>query len=124
MKLTGCWTWGFEPQIRKIVEQMDMPPLGIRQTMLFSATFPRGIHVCIITCPCNHPLAQLYSSHEYYLTVSSLIYRTRTQDLDNKYNSLIIFKVKLTQNLNRSITHKSHTMQSRYASIYIRLDNS
>ncbi|KAJ8754559.1 hypothetical protein K2173_005720 [Erythroxylum novogranatense] len=34
---------GFEPQIRKIVEQMDMPPAGRRQTMLFSATFPREI---------------------------------------------------------------------------------
>ncbi|ONK81030.1 uncharacterized protein A4U43_C01F24490 [Asparagus officinalis] len=34
---------GFEPQIRKIVEQMDMPPPGIRQTMLFSATFPNEI---------------------------------------------------------------------------------
>ncbi|KAJ7520745.1 hypothetical protein O6H91_19G020900 [Diphasiastrum complanatum] len=34
---------GFEPQMRKIVEQMDMPPAGQRQTMLFSATFPREI---------------------------------------------------------------------------------
>ncbi|XP_030458423.1 DEAD-box ATP-dependent RNA helicase 37-like [Syzygium oleosum] len=34
---------GFEPQIRKIVEQMDMPPSGERQTMLFSATFPKEI---------------------------------------------------------------------------------
>ncbi|KAJ7533005.1 hypothetical protein O6H91_13G028900 [Diphasiastrum complanatum] len=34
---------GFEPQIRRIVEQMDMPPAGQRQTMLFSATFPREI---------------------------------------------------------------------------------
>uniref|UniRef100_A0A0D6QSX3 RNA helicase n=1 Tax=Araucaria cunninghamii TaxID=56994 RepID=A0A0D6QSX3_ARACU len=34
---------GFEPQIRKIVQQMDMPPPGQRQTMLFSATFPREI---------------------------------------------------------------------------------
>ncbi|CAN6454231.1 unnamed protein product [Victoria cruziana] len=34
---------GFEPQIRKIVEQMDMPQRGIRQTMLFSATFPKEI---------------------------------------------------------------------------------
>nr|GMD34339.1 DEAD-box ATP-dependent RNA helicase 37-like [Ipomoea batatas]GMD35998.1 DEAD-box ATP-dependent RNA helicase 37-like [Ipomoea batatas] len=37
---------GFEPQIRRIVEQMDMPPHGERQTMLFSATFPREIQVC------------------------------------------------------------------------------
>lgn len=34
---------GFEPQIRKIVEQTDMPPRGVRQTMLFSATFPKEI---------------------------------------------------------------------------------
>lgn len=36
---------GFEPQIRKIVEQMDMPQRGLRQTMLFSATFPKEIQV-------------------------------------------------------------------------------
>nr|GLL31739.1 DEAD-box ATP-dependent RNA helicase 37-like [Ipomoea trifida] len=34
---------GFEPQIRKIVQQTDMPPPGMRQTMLFSATFPKEI---------------------------------------------------------------------------------
>ncbi|XLR30923.1 DEAD-box ATP-dependent RNA helicase 52C-like [Arachis hypogaea] len=34
---------GFEPQIRKIVEQMDMTPPGVRQIMLFSATFPKEI---------------------------------------------------------------------------------
>ncbi|RWW38462.1 hypothetical protein BHE74_00056307 [Ensete ventricosum] len=34
---------GFEPQIRRIVEQMDMPSRGQRQTMLFSATFPKEI---------------------------------------------------------------------------------
>ncbi|KAK9725635.1 hypothetical protein RND81_05G158800 [Saponaria officinalis] len=34
---------GFEPQIRKIVEQTDMPPRGVRQTLLFSATFPKEI---------------------------------------------------------------------------------
>lgn len=37
---------GFEPQIRSIVEQMDMPRAGVRQTLLFSATFPREIQVC------------------------------------------------------------------------------
>ncbi|PQQ20275.1 hypothetical protein Pyn_15921 [Prunus yedoensis var. nudiflora] len=34
---------GFEPQIRRIVEQMDMPCPGARQTLLFSATFPNEI---------------------------------------------------------------------------------
>ena len=36
---------GFEPQIRKIVQQMNMPQPGSRQTMLFSATFPTEIQV-------------------------------------------------------------------------------
>ncbi|KAL6523471.1 hypothetical protein OROGR_017074 [Orobanche gracilis] len=34
---------GFEHQVRKIVQQMEMPPPGSRQTMLFSATFPDEI---------------------------------------------------------------------------------
>lgn len=34
---------GFEPQIRRIVEQEDMPRSGQRQTLLFSATFPKEI---------------------------------------------------------------------------------
>ena len=36
---------GFEPQTRRIVEQDTMPPKGIRQTMMFSATFPKEIQV-------------------------------------------------------------------------------
>ncbi|KAI5440781.1 DEAD-box ATP-dependent RNA helicase 52B, variant 3, partial [Lathyrus oleraceus] len=31
---------GFEHQIRNIVQQMNMPAPGARQTLLFSATFP------------------------------------------------------------------------------------
>lgn len=42
---------GFEPQIRKIVQQMDMPPPGARQTMLFSATFPKEIQVHVLHNP-------------------------------------------------------------------------
>jgi ATP-dependent RNA helicase DDX3X len=34
---------GFEPQIRRIVEQADMPPKERRQTLLFSATFAPAI---------------------------------------------------------------------------------
>jgi superfamily II DNA/RNA helicase len=36
---------GFEPQIRDIVERKDMPPTGQRQTMMFSATFPKEIQM-------------------------------------------------------------------------------
>ncbi|XP_022882364.1 DEAD-box ATP-dependent RNA helicase 52C-like [Olea europaea var. sylvestris] len=34
---------GFEPQVRRIVQQMEMPPPSARQTLLFSATFPTEI---------------------------------------------------------------------------------
>lgn len=43
---------GFEPQIRKLVEQMEMPPPGARQTLLFSATFPTEIQVCSFNHSC------------------------------------------------------------------------
>lgn len=36
---------GFEPQIRRIVEKDNMPPSGVRQTLMFSATFPKEIQV-------------------------------------------------------------------------------
>jgi len=34
---------GFEPQIRRVVEREGMPPSGERQTLMFSATFPKEI---------------------------------------------------------------------------------
>jgi ATP-dependent RNA helicase DDX3X len=34
---------GFEPQIRRIVQQDAMPKTGERQTLMFSATFPKEI---------------------------------------------------------------------------------
>ena len=34
---------GFEPQIRKLVLERDMPPKHARQTLMFSATFPDSI---------------------------------------------------------------------------------
>ncbi|RCK58171.1 ATP-dependent RNA helicase DED1 [Candida viswanathii] len=36
---------GFEPQIRHIVEECDMPEVADRQTLMFSATFPRDIQM-------------------------------------------------------------------------------
>ena len=36
---------GFEPQIRRIVEQDRMPSLQDRETLMFSATFPKEIQI-------------------------------------------------------------------------------
>jgi hypothetical protein len=38
---------GFEPQIRQVVQQRDMPAKQQRQTLMFSATFPSQIQVYI-----------------------------------------------------------------------------
>ena len=40
---------GFEPQIRQIVEGNNMPTPGKRQTLMFSATFPKEIQVIFIS---------------------------------------------------------------------------
>ena len=45
---------GFEPQIRRIVEQDSMPATGHRQTLMFSATFPKEIQV----------IKALFTTHE------------------------------------------------------------
>lgn len=50
---------GFEQQIRRIVEQDHMPPCGTRQTLMFSATFPKEIQI----------LAQDFLSEYIFLTV-------------------------------------------------------
>ncbi|KAI9088867.1 P-loop containing nucleoside triphosphate hydrolase protein [Phlyctochytrium arcticum] len=50
---------GFEPQIRRIVEKEDMPNASSRQTLMFSATFPRNIQM----------LARDFLNDYIYLTV-------------------------------------------------------
>ncbi|KAI9099933.1 P-loop containing nucleoside triphosphate hydrolase protein [Phlyctochytrium arcticum] len=50
---------GFEPQIRRIVEKEDMPNAAERQTLMFSATFPRNIQM----------LARDFLNDYIYLTV-------------------------------------------------------
>ena len=51
---------GFEPQIRRIVEQDTMPLSGDRQTMMFSATFPKEIQVTKLS-PVPHNMAYAYA---------------------------------------------------------------
>ncbi|XP_078176725.1 DEAD-box ATP-dependent RNA helicase 37-like isoform X3 [Carex rostrata] len=53
---------GFEPQIRRIIEENYMPPSPVRQTMLFSATFPSEIQ----------RLAADFLSNYVYLTVGKV----------------------------------------------------
>nr|GMD44606.1 DEAD-box ATP-dependent RNA helicase 37-like [Ipomoea batatas] len=82
---------GFEPQIRRIVEQMDMPPPGERQTMLFSATFPREIQ----------RLASDFLSNYVFLTVGRV----------GSSTDLIVQRVELVQNNDK----RSHLMDLIHA---------
>ena len=57
---------GFEPQIRRIVEKDTMPPTGKRQTLMFSATFPKEIQVGLGVPTPSHatPPPCLHRNHE------------------------------------------------------------
>ena len=55
---------GFVPDMRKIIEEFNMPPVGERQTLMFSATFPEEIQklasegcVCVCVCVCVYACA-------------------------------------------------------------------
>ncbi|KAK1435030.1 hypothetical protein QVD17_00785 [Tagetes erecta] len=82
---------GFEPQIRKIVEQTDMPPPGERQTMLFSATFPREIQ----------RLASDFLSNYIFLTVGRV----------GSSTDLIVQRVEFVQEVDK----RSHLMDLLHA---------
>ena len=53
---------GFEEQIHRIVDEEDMPPVGERQTLMFSATFPREIQI----------LAQQFLSNYLFLVIGRI----------------------------------------------------
>jgi len=78
---------GFEPQIRRIVDEQGMPPVGERQTLMFSATFPREIQV----------LAQHFLKNYLFLaigrvgsTVSNIIQRVLLVHSDADKRSMIL----------------------------------
>ena len=50
---------GFGPEIKKIVTEMNMPPKTERQTLMFSATFPKDVQ----------EIAWDYLNHYLFLTV-------------------------------------------------------
>ena len=58
---------GFEPQIRRIVQEDNMPATGDRQTLMFSATFPKEIQVRFQTSPDIF----LMKYNEFYFLLSS-----------------------------------------------------
>nr|XP_043630968.1 DEAD-box ATP-dependent RNA helicase 37-like [Erigeron canadensis] len=82
---------GFEPQIRKIVQQTDMPPPGARQTMLFSATFPSEIQ----------RLASDFLSNYIFLTVGRV----------GSSTDLIVQRVEFVQEVDK----RSHLMDLLHA---------
>nr|KYP51114.1 DEAD-box ATP-dependent RNA helicase 52B [Cajanus cajan] len=72
---------GFEHQIRKIVQQMQMPPPGVRQTLLFSATFPNDIQ----------KLASDFLSNYIFLSVGRV----------GSSTELIVQKIELVQDMDK-----------------------
>lgn len=78
---------GFEPQIRRIVEREDLPPLEARQTLMFSATFPKEIQA----------LASDFLNDYLFLTigrtgstVSNIIQRLVHVESENERRSAVV----------------------------------
>ena len=78
---------GFEPQIRQIVERCDMPATGQRQTLMYSATFPREIQ----------QLAREFLSRDHYFlqvgrvgsTTENITQELRWVDEHSKRDTLV-----------------------------------
>merc|ERR1719335_2106432 len=66
---------GFEPVIRDIVERKGMRPTGVRQTMMFSATFPTSIQ----------KLAASFLDNYIFLTIGRVGSSTDLIDQEVKY---------------------------------------
>lgn len=54
---------GFEPEIRRLIERPELPAKELRQTLMFSATFPVGVQ----------ELARKYMRNTYALVAIDLI---------------------------------------------------
>ena len=86
---------GFEPQIRRIVEQDTMPKTGDRQTLMFSATFPKEIQV---SPQANYNL-KLHSS----VIINELLPQVLARDFLHDYIFLAVGRVGSTS---ENITQK------------------
>ncbi|XP_020089239.1 DEAD-box ATP-dependent RNA helicase 52C-like [Ananas comosus] len=98
---------GFEPQVRKIVERMGMPPPAVRQTMLFSATFPLEMqrlaadflsnYVCLAVGRVGSSSALICQRVDYISDVEKgnhlrdLLYEQRARRVDNKQALTLVF---------------------------------
>jgi ATP-dependent RNA helicase DDX3X len=83
---------GFEPQIRYIVEKAGMPEAGVRNTLMFSATFPRNIQ----------KLAADFLNDYIFLTVGRV--GSTTENITQQFESCTDYNKKdlLLQHVNRS----------------------
>jgi ATP-dependent RNA helicase DDX3X len=74
---------GFEPQIRQIVQELDMPREG-RQTLMFSATFPKEIQ----------RLAQDFLRDYVFLAGQSPLYAIESQRIMIRCDSLHVYSTR------------------------------
>lgn len=99
---------GFETQIRRIVEKDSMPPPGDRQTLMFSATFPKEIQVNRIT----HKRLYVY----FYLYIFSIFSQMLARDFLDNYIFLAIGRVGSTS---ENITQKIVWVEDRNKRSYL-----
>lgn len=97
---------GFETQIRRIVEKDSMPPPGDRQTLMFSATFPKEIQVNTI----------IFNYDMFLLCILSIFFQMLARDFLDNYIFLAIGRVGSTS---ENITQKIVWVEDRNKRSYL-----
>lgn len=95
---------GFETQIRRIVEKDSMPPPGDRQTLMFSATFPKEIQV------------NIKNMYMYIYYINFFFFQMLARDFLDNYIFLAIGRVGSTS---ENITQKIVWVEDRNKRSYL-----
>ncbi len=80
---------GFEPQIRRIVEEKDMPAVGVRQTLLFSATFPKEVQRLAQDFLYDYILLRVGRAGSYNHGLDFLTQKILYVDDDDKHSAIV-----------------------------------
>jgi len=103
---------GFEPQIRQIVEKNNMPDKEERQTLMFSATFPKEIQM----------LARDFLKRYIFLTVGRV--GSTSENITQKGNYFLNYPLKLGQKYESYyMTHQNEIFKNKKKVVWVDEDD-
>ena len=88
MRLTRCWTWGFQPSVEKILSYLPED----RQSMLFSATMPGPVIAMArqyMTKPMRISAADPEDASKTKASIRQVVYRAHHLDKDEMIGRIL-----------------------------------